>query len=178
MLFSLSESGVRTIATLIKRRLQNCPQTSVSRSPAVADCGVHLPGAQNRQPLKLPSFLCMWSWNELQWCSPSKGMHVVAELGAQHIRITCTPPTQPQTGTFQTLRSNNSRTAAPFFNLKAHFIKQFELWILRAERFPANVSHGSSILLWKKVIDFWAKPRHVRRWAMLPASLRKGHASL
>ena len=30
-------------------------------------------------------------------------------------------------GTFQTLRSNNSRTAAPFFNLKAHFIKQFEL---------------------------------------------------
>ena len=36
-------------------------------------------------------------------------------------------------GTFQTLRSNNSRTAAPFFNLKAHFIKQFELWILRAE---------------------------------------------
>ena len=81
-------------------------------------------------------------------------------------------------GTFQTLRSNNSRTAAPFFNLKAHFIKQFELWIPRAERFPVSVLHGSSILLWKKVIDFCAKPRHVRRRAMLPASLRKRHASL
>ena len=130
MLFSLSESGVRTIATLIKRRLQNCPQTPVSGSPAVADCGVHLPGAQKRQPLKLPSFLCMWSWNELQWRSPSKGMHVVAKLGAQHIRITCTPPTQPQTGTFQTLRSNNSRTATSFFNLKAHFINHFDVGTL------------------------------------------------
>ena len=80
--------------------------------------------------------------------------------------------------TFQTLRCNNFRTTTSFFNLKAHFQNHFELWISRAERFTASVLHGSSILLWKKVIDFCAKPRHVRRWAMLPASLRKGHAFL
>ena len=81
-------------------------------------------------------------------------------------------------GTFQTLRCNNFRTTTSFFNLKAHLINHFELWIPQAERFPVSVLHGSSILLWKKVIDFCAKPRHVRRRAMLPASLRKRHASL
>ena len=36
-------------------------------------------------------FFCIWSWNGTQWCSPSNCMHVVAELGAQHIRITPLP---------------------------------------------------------------------------------------
>jgi hypothetical protein len=80
-------------------------------------------------------------------------------------------------GTFQTLRCNNFRTTKHFFNLWTHLPNHFDFWIPWSKRFPASVLHGSSILFWKKVIDFWAERRHVRRRAMLPASLKNGHAS-
>ena len=63
--------------------------------------GVHLAGAQKRQALKLSSFLCMWSWNVMQWCSPSGCMHFDAGLGARHFHIIpLHPPCHAPTSTF------------------------------------------------------------------------------
>jgi len=161
--------------------LQNWGRTtSTSHPPPLwkfwLTVGVHSAGAQKRQALKLSSFLWMWSWNVMQWCSPSSRMHFVAELGAHHFHITPPPPHHPFFGTFSTLWCNNFRTTAPFFNLKAHLPNRFELLTPWAEQFPGSMLHGSNRPPMKKVVAFWAKLTHVRRRAMVAAWLKKGYA--